>query len=67
MVEVKVGFEEVEVDQAFAVPGAELVAGAEDATGATDGDVETVAALGVVDGLTAKGLVVGAAFEGVAD
>ena len=46
MVEVKVGFKEVEVDQAFEVPGArvvaELVTAAVDTVGATDGFEEAI-------------------------
>jgi hypothetical protein len=46
VVEVKVGFKEVEVDQAFVVPGArvvaELVTAAVDAVGATDGFEEAI-------------------------
>ena len=46
MVEVKVGFKEVEVDQAFEVPGArvvaEIVTAAVDTVGATDGFEEAI-------------------------
>ena len=77
MIEVKVGLKEVEVDQAFEVPGArvvaELVTAAVDTEGATDGFEEAITpttGFGVVAaavGIVVEEAVVTAALTGVAE